>query len=81
MTDPAILKMKKFELPKTSLNNALTDLFKVLTAEIHEVMEEVGENKDNYHMFIHPFAIERIDGESVPEHLLLAIQAKLQLDQ
>jgi hypothetical protein len=60
------------------IKDALTDLFKALQNEIHDVMDELGEPRDQYHISIYPFAIERLDGEPVPDRLLLAIKEKLQ---
>jgi hypothetical protein len=74
-----LLKLKGLdELMKSSLKNVLTDLFKAMTAEIYEVMDDLGESREDYHLTIHPFAIERVDGKPVPRHLLEAIQAKFQ---
>jgi hypothetical protein len=69
------------KLTKLSLKNALTNLFQVLTAEIYEMMDDLNESREDYHLTIHPFAIERVDGKPVPRHLLQAIQAKFQSDQ
>lgn len=77
-----LLKLKGLdEYAKSGLKNALTDLFKVLTEEIHQVMDDLDEPREDYHLTIHPFAIERVDGKPVPRRLLKAIQAKLQSDQ
>jgi hypothetical protein len=77
-----LLKLKGLdEFTKSSLKNALTDLFQVLTTEIYEVMDDLEEPREDYHLTIHPFAIERVDGKPVPIRLLQAIQAKLQSDQ
>lgn len=62
----------------STLKNSLTQTFKALVKEIHDVMDEVGENKDEYVVRIYPWALDRLDGKPVPEKLLLAIKEKLQ---
>lgn len=81
MTNQAILKTPELEAPKLVLKHAITDLFEVLTNEINAVMDDIGENKDEYHLNIHPFSIERLDKKPVPAKLLIAIQSKLQSNQ
>lgn len=66
------------EFTKTNLKTALTDTFKALVNEIHEVMDNLGEPRDQYHISIYPFSIERLDKQPVPEKLLRGIQQKLQ---
>ena len=63
---------------KSSLKNALTEVFKLLLSEIHEVMDDLEEPRDRYHVNVYPFSIERVDGKKVPRRLLKGIQAKLQ---
>lgn len=76
-----IYKTENIEFIKTNLKTALTDTFKALVNEIHEVMDNLGEPKDQYHISIYPFSIERLDKLPVPRTLLETIQQKLQSNQ
>lgn len=69
------------EFTKTNLKTALTDTFKALVNEIYDVMDDLGEPKDQYHISIYPFSIERMDKQPVPRNLLEGIQQKLQSNQ
>lgn len=68
-------------LVKPALGNIMNDMFAAMKREIYMVMDELGEPRDEYHINIHPFTLERVDGEPVPEHLLKAIGEKLQPNQ
>lgn len=74
-------KSETLEVVKSTLKNALTETFGAFAKEIHEVMDELGEEKEEYLIRIHPWSVERLDGQPVPDKLLRAIQAKLQSDQ
>jgi hypothetical protein len=67
------------------LKNSLTNCFRAIREEIYEAMDEVGESRDDYHIGIYPFTIERLDGEPIPSPLLNAIMNRLdqktELDQ
>lgn len=78
----AVLKLEKIaETTNNALKNALTQTFSALVKEVHDVMDELGEDKEQYLLRIYPWTIERLDGKPVPKKLLLAIQEKLQSDQ
>jgi len=55
----------------------LVDTFKALTEVVYNLIRDLGEDKDAYVVFIHPFSIERIDGKPLPRFLVHAIEAKL----
>jgi hypothetical protein len=74
-------KSETLEVVKSTLKNALTETFSAFSNEVHEVMADLGEDKEEYLLRIYPWSIERLDGKPVPEKLLLAIQEKLQSDQ
>ena len=59
---------------KSTLKNSLTNMFSGMKQEIYDVMDELGERKEDYHISIYPFGIERLDHKPVPESLLRAIQ-------
>lgn len=63
------------------LKNSLTNCFRSIREEIHEAIDEVGESRDEYHIGIYPFVIERLDGEPVPLTLLDAIRKRLEETQ
>jgi hypothetical protein len=62
---------------KNTLKDSLVKTFEAFSNEIYDVIDNVGEKKDEYHVSILPFSIERIDGNPVPQHLLLAIKKSL----
>ncbi len=62
-----------------TLKNSFTTLFDVVTAEIHDVIDYVKENRDEYHISVYPFSIERTDGKPVPSNLLKALSVKFSL--
>jgi len=74
--------IRKFEYKYSNrVTDAISSVFVALKNEIHEAMDELGEPRDKYHISVYPFSIERLDGEPVPDTLLLAIQEKLQTNQ
>jgi predicted GNAT superfamily acetyltransferase len=78
----AALKLNKIaENTNATLKNALTQTFTAFVKEIYAVMDDLGEDKEEYLVRVYPWAIERLDGQPVPEKLLRAIQQKLQSDQ
>lgn len=73
--------LKLNEKVTSTLKSSITQTFTALVKEIHEVMEDLGEDKEEYLVRIYPWSVERLDGTTVPEKLLRGIQEKLQLDQ
>ena len=75
--------MDLFKIPDINyspiLRNSFTNLFKVITAEVHDVMDCLGENKDEYSISVNPFSIERIDGKPVPSKVMKSLHTKFLL--
>jgi hypothetical protein len=74
----SILKTHDIDYTPT-LRDSLTNLFKVVTAEVHDVMDRLGENKDEYSISVNPFSIERIDGKPVPGKIMSYLHARFSL--
>jgi hypothetical protein len=62
---------------KTNLTNSLTELFKCISNEIKDVLDDLEEPTSEYLISLYPFSIERIDGNPVPEKVLKGIQEKM----
>lgn len=61
-----------------ALSSSLTSVFENFQNQIFQVMDEVGEPREKYHLKIYPFTLKRIDGKPVPPRLLKAIKARLE---
>lgn len=62
---------------KSTLTNSLVSVFSGMKQEIYNVMDNLGERKEEYHISIYPFSIERFDKKPVPKNLLMAIREAL----
>lgn len=62
-----------------TFRDSLTSLYKVVTAEVRDIMASIGEKDDEYYISIHPLSIERIDGKPVPNKLIDALSRKFSL--
>lgn len=74
----SILKTHDIDYTPT-LRDSLTSLFTVVTAEVHDVMDRLGENKDEYSISVNPFSIERIDGKPVPSKIMNYLYTRFSL--
>lgn len=61
-----------------TLRNSITQVFKNIQQEVWDVMDSIGESRDDYHISIYPFSLSRIDETPVPTELLLALQKRFQ---
>lgn len=54
----------------------IVNTFNIIKDVIHKIMDDMGEDKNLYVVYIHPFSIGRIDGKPVPKQLMRNIQIK-----